>query len=339
MKTTRVYFDIVNVLGLAIAAGVGFALWSLRDFLIVLLVALVVSTFIEGFIIRAERIKIPRIVSVVLFYLLALFVLTAIMVFFIPVMVTEMSSLVSLYPGLEGMFSIASVATEFSQGVSIQDITSAFSGGGAPEWVQTALGFFGGVINLILIFIISFYLSIQKNSFDKLLRIMTPLAHEEKVLRIWHRTQKQVGSWFRGQLIIAVLLAILTYIGLTVFGVPYAFLLSLLAGLFGLVPYGIFIAILPAIMLGFVHGGFKLAIFVVILYVLLQQILDYILQPIILKKMTGIPSLLVIISVIVGAKLFGFLGLIVAVPVTLFLLELIEEHEKSKHKGVEKKKS
>jgi predicted PurR-regulated permease PerM len=330
MKTTRVYFDIVNVLGLAVAAGVGFALWSLRDFLIVLLVALVVSTFIEDFVVRAERLKIPRIVSVILFYLLTLFVLIAITVFFIPIMINEMSSLAELYPGFEGVFSITSVATEFTQGVNIQDLTNIFSGGTAPEWMETALGFFGGLVNLVLIFIISFYLSIQKGSFDKLLRIITPLAYEDRVLKIWHRTQIKVGSWFRGQLIIAILLALLTYIGLSILGIPYALLLSLLAGLFGLVPYGIFIAILPAIILGFASGGLKMSIFVVVLYVLLQQILDYVLQPIILKKMTGIPSLLVIVSVITGAKLFGFLGLIVAVPVTLFLLELVDEREKSK---------
>jgi len=142
--------------------------------------------------------------------------------------------------------------------------------------------------------------------------------------------QRKVGSWFRGQLLISLILIAVTYIGLSIMGLPYAFLLSLLAGLFGLVPYGIFLAILPTIGIAFIHGGGWMALYVIVFYFVLQQILDLFLQPLIVKKLTGIPSVLVILSITIGAKLFGIYGLFLAIPIALFVLEVIAESEKHK---------
>ena len=129
-----------------------------------------------------------------------------------------------------------------------------------------------------------------------------------------------------------MILTVLTYAGLALFGVPYAFILALLAGVFGLVPYGVFLALLPAVVLAAAEGGIWMGIAIVGFYFVLQQILDLVLAPLIVKKLTGVPSLVVIISVFIGAKLFGIYGLVLAIPIALFVMELVAESEKYKSK-------
>jgi len=125
-------------------------------------------------------------------------------------------------------------------------------------------------------------------------------------------------------------LTVLTYAGLALFGVPYAFILALLAGVFGLVPYGIFLALIPAALLAAGSGGVWLGVGVIAFYFILQQILDLALSPLIVNKLTGVPSLVVIISVFIGAKLFGIYGLVLAIPIALFVMEIVAESEKFK---------
>lgn len=329
MSIQRIHFDTANLIRVAFVVLLGFAVWRIFDFVIVLAVALVVSTFIEDFVKRGRKHRIPRAVSVILFYLISILLFLGILVFLIPALAQEVDLLARIYPEIQTVINLDVLNDAAGGAYNVQDVLAQISQVSFGDVLLKNLSlFFGGILNVVFIFIFSFYLSIQEGSFDKLLRIFTPLHHEEKVLDLWRRTQLKIGSWFRGQLIIALALTILTYIGLSLFGVPYAFLLSLLAGLFGLIPYGILIALIPALLMGFSEGGIGMLLLILGFYALLQQILDYILQPIILRKLTGIPSLLVILSVVIGAKLFGFFGLILAVPVTLFILECVEDREK-----------
>ena len=81
MKDIRIHFDKHNLFEVALVAGVLFALWHIRDFILVLAVALILSTFIEDFVQIAKKRRIPRIVSVISFYLLAIVVLVAALIF------------------------------------------------------------------------------------------------------------------------------------------------------------------------------------------------------------------------------------------------------------------
>lgn len=324
-------FDTFNLFKIPLVAAVVYGIWVVKDFLLVLLVALVVSTFIEEFVVRGEKYKIPRIVSVALFYIIGFVLFAGVLVFLVPIIGKEMSILVQSFPQISDYVNVEFISSQIDQTGGVRGVFDQIRNldiGG--KVVSNLSAIFGNIFNAVMIFIVSFYMSIQEGTMDKVLRALTPLRYEDQVVGVWRRTQEKIGSWFRGQLIIALILVVLTYIGLSLISVPYAFLLSLLAGLFGLVPYGIFIALIPAIGFGFIGGGLRSAILVVVMYMLIQQLLDYVLQPIILKKLTGIPSLLVILSVIFGAKLFGVYGLLIAVPMALFGLELTAEFESLK---------
>ncbi len=332
-KTLQIKFDLYNIIAVMGVAALGYALWSIRGFILMLVIALVISTFTEDFVRKGKKYKIPRVVSVLIFYLIMFTLFFGAILFLVPVIIKEVGSLANLYPEVSQYIKLDYLSEQLGNISNFDSALEVLKNTPLSKLFSILGSFFGGVLNLIIVFIISFYLSVQDHSIDRVLRIFTPKEHEASVIRVWHNTQQKIGGWFRGQLIIAVLLFVVTYIGLSIIHIPYALLLSLLAGLFGLVPYGILIALLPAIGIGFIYGGWRTVLVIILFYWLTQQFLDYIIQPLIFKKMAGIPSLLVILSIIIGAKLFGVAGLIIAIPVALFGLEVIAEIEQHKDRS------
>lgn len=331
MKDVRIHFDKHNLFEVALIGAVIYALWTIGDFLLVLGAALILSTFIEDFVVRGKKYKIPRLISVIIFYIFTIIIFGAIVLFVLPILTREILELAQVYPEIQNFIEANSLFLQSDNSISLGNIVEQFQDSAIRErFFNGALNFFGGVINLLIIFVVSFYLSVNEKGIDSMLRIFTPLKYEEMVVSMWHRVQLKVGSWFRGQLIIALILTVLTYGGLALAGVPYAFILALLAGVFGLVPYGIFLAVIPAAAIAVGHGGIWMGVGVIVGYTLLQQVLDLGLQPLIVHKLTGVPSLVVIISVFIGAKLFGLYGLLLAMPIALFVMELVAESEKQK---------
>lgn len=331
MKDVRIHFDKYNLFEVALIAALIYALWTIGNFLLVLGVGLIISTFIEDFVQIGKRYNIPRVASVIIFYILSVIAFAAVLIFVVPSLAREIFDLARVYPEVQTFISSNAFLNQANQDISLSNIVEQFQNEELRNQIFSgALSFFGGIINLLVIFVVSFYLSISKDGIDSMLRIFTPMKYEEMVVSIWHRVQRKIGSWFRGQLIIAVILMILTYAGLALAGIPYAFLLAILAGVFGLVPYGIFLAVIPAIVIAIGDGGIWMGLGVIVYYFILQQILDLGLQPLIVNKFTGLPSLVVILSVIIGSKLFGIYGLLLAMPLALFMMELIAESEKQK---------
>jgi len=138
----------------------------------------------------------------------------------------------------------------------------------------------------------------------------------------------KIASWFKGQLMLALIHGVLTYIGLVILGVPYAFMLSLLTVFLALVPFGIFLVALPAGIFAYLAGGMPMLILTLGLFFVLEQVEAYILQPLIIKRVTGVPSVIVLIGLVIGAKLAGILGILLSIPVAVLVLELVSDVEK-----------
>jgi predicted PurR-regulated permease PerM len=117
-----------------------------------------------------------------------------------------------------------------------------------------------------------------------------------------------------GQLILSVSIFTLTYVGLLILDVEYALVLALIAGLLEIVPYiGPIIAVIPAAFFAFVQNP-PLALAVLILYIVVQQLENHVLVPMIMSKSVGLNPILVILGILVGGSLGGLLGAIIAVP-------------------------
>jgi len=331
-------------------------LFILQDLVLVLLTSVVLASAIEPATKWFGRYKVPRVPAVLIIYVILITALIGIVYLFIPPLFAEVSRLASTLPeyvrSLDLIQSQAGnitaqgtqLGSNLPQGFSIQewvkDIQNAvasFSGGA----LRTVSAIFGGVFSFLLIVVISFYLAVQERGVENFLRIITPTKHERYVLDLWKRSQTKIGKWMQGQLLLGVLIGILVYLGLTVLGVPYAFTLAIFAAMMELIPvFGPVLAAVPAVILGFIDSP-TLGLMVIGLFVIIQQFENHLIYPLVVRKVVGVPPLLVILALIIGGKLAGFLGVLLSVPVAAAILEFtndIQEEKARLSKEEEKKK-
>jgi len=210
---------------------------------------------------------------------------------------------------------------------SIQDLTSNVTDG----FVKIVSAVFGGLLSFLLIVVLSFYLLVQENGISKFLGLITPIRHEKYVIDLWKRSQIKIGEWMKGQLLLGIIIAILVYLGLVILGVENALLLSVLTGVLEIIPvFGPIIASIPAILTAFIGGGLTSALLVVGLYIIVQQFESQLIYPLVVKKIVGVSPIVVILALIIGAKLAGFLGVVLSVPLISAFTEFVDDIEKEK---------
>ena len=171
----------------------------------------------------------------------------------------------------------------------------------------------------------------QERGIENFLKIVIPFGKEAYAINLWERSKAKIGKWMQGQILLGVLIFILVYLGLTIFGIPYALLLALLAGTLEIIPvFGPIIAAIPAVALAFSAGGTSLALIITGFYLLVQQFESNLIYPLVVRKIVGVPPILVILALIIGAELAGFLGILISIPVAAAVMELVDDIEKSK---------
>ena len=335
----RTLMNIV-VLGLVVLA-----LFIMKELVFVILTSVVLASFIRTAAVSVKnRFGLSRILSVALMYLITFCAIAGVFYFFIPVLVVEVSNLLPVLadylPGNIPLVNNLNVDTLGAIGTPVYEASESLgplvnnfrsflliisSGFG-----NTLSAFFGGVLNVVVVIVISFYLSVSTDGIESFLRILSPVDKEAYVIDLWKRSQRKIALWMQGQLFLGVVVGILTFIGLTLLGVEQAILLAVVAAIFELIPFGIFLAAVPAISIAFGAGGISLALLVAALYTLIQQLEGYLISPLVMNKMTGVSPLVVILSVLIGVHLAGFWGLILAVPVAVTILEYINDLEKER---------
>jgi predicted PurR-regulated permease PerM len=306
------------------------ALYYLRDLVFVFLTSIVIASFVESGVKKLGARRVGRTFAVVIIYFLTLGILGSLMYFFVPVFISEISQfsvfLAKYLPDSSSVVSTTSSIPFSDLFASFQNITTS-AGSGA---LQAGIAIFGGVFNFVLLVVLSFYLSVDKKGIETFLRIVSPASQSDYVVDLWRRTERKIGLWFQGQLLLALLVGVLIYLGLLVFGVQYALLLAAAAAVSELIPFGIILAAIPAVAAGFVSNGGTGALEVAGLFIIVQQFEVNLIAPLIVQKVVGISSLVVVLSLLVGLKLAGFWGVMLGIPVAVFLMEFLGDIKKKK---------
>lgn len=317
-------------------------LYYLRDLVLIVITAIVIASAIEPAAKWFMRYRLPRVLAVLLVYVLVIFFFLGLFYFFLPPILEETAGfLASLPTYLESLNSTDSFpgssflnsagGTEsFSLGNYVSELQSSFANitGG---FLKTLSAIFGGVFSLLLIIIFSFYFAVQETGIDDFIKVVTPVKHQKYAVGLWRRSQHKIGLWMQGQLLLALIIGVLVYLGLTILGVPYAFLLAILAAVAELIPvFGPILAGIPAAFIAFIDGGSSFMFMVIGLYLIIQQFENYLIYPLVVTKVVGVPPLLVILALIIGAQLAGFLGIILSVPVAAAIQELVNDVKKVK---------
>jgi predicted PurR-regulated permease PerM len=332
-----------------------FALIKIKSLILMILTSVVIASFIGTSATSLKsRLGISRGFSVAFMYIITVAIFSLVFYFFVPVLIGELVNIVpfvsEFFPGtssiggvdIQSLDSAGVIATEIAGNSPIDKVAANLASifnNVSSGFVATLSTFFGGIANVLLVAVISFYLSISKDGIENFLKIITPVQNESYVINLWERAQKKIALWISGQVVLGLIVGVLTFIGLKILGVEYAFLLAVVAGLFELIPFGIFLAAVPAVTLSFTGGGISLALMVIGLYIIIQQLESYLIAPLIVQKATGISPLVVILSVLIGINLAGFWGLILAIPVAVTILEYVKDLEMAKLKEIENKKT
>ncbi len=326
--------------------ALGFYLfWFLRDLMLVILTAIIIASFVESAVPFFKKIKVNRIFGVVILYIGSIAFLALLFYLFVPLLITEiynlsvfLSSYVPNSPILnyfsnDAFSGAKDIINNLSHSLSLTTLVStsnAFISTLSGGFFQILSVAFGSIFNVILIVLISFYLSIQEKGIQNFLRIILPIEHEEYAVDLWERSQKKIALWMKGQMLLGVLIFILTYLMLSLLGIQYALLLAIIAGIMELIPYGILISLIPAVYFSYLSAGLSSALMVSGAYIILHQFEVFLFSPLVIKSVVGLSPLVVIIAALIGFELGGFWGLVLAIPVAVFIMELMSDFEKKK---------
>lgn len=337
---------IIKALVIFILVYLGFIL---RNLFLIILTSVVIASAVEPITKWFMKRRIPRSLAVISIYLAVFVAIAGITTVVLPPLANDIkATLVTLpkyietvdstdlerIPGLSLIFN--QFTSSFSSGDLLQQV-GGYAGKATFGFFQTAGTIFGNLLSFVMIIVISFYLAVQDDGVANFLRIVTPIKHERYIIDLWRRSQRKIGLWMQGQLLLGVIVGVLTYLGLSILGIQNALLLALIAAVFELIPiFGPILSAIPAIGIALIQDGFSLALVTLGLYLIIQQFENHLIHPLVVKKIVGIPSLLAIISLIVGAQLAGFLGMIIAVPIAAALMEYLSDVEKSKVAELEK---
>lgn len=328
---------------LAIFAG----LYYVRDFIIALLVAVVLASAVEMPVKILMKWRLSRGISVGIIFLSLIALIAAIAFIFIPPLADDVARFVQVLPkmldsvrifGRDMGFrdlsaAVADLSRSIDRGQILTMLKTTFFG--TSGIFATSAAFIGAVVNLVLTFVLAFYLALEERGVQKFLRLIVPKAHEEYVEDLWNRAQRKIGLWMQGQLLLSLLVSLLVYVPMLILGIPYAALLAILAFIGELIPMvGLTFATIPALALAWIHGGLPLLGIVAVIYFIISQLENHVLYPRVMNKMVGVPSVIVIIALIIGAKFAGIWGVILSVPIASIFMELASDFDKKKQGGI-----
>lgn len=293
------------------------ALWFLyfvRDIVLQLAVALLISAVLNPLVASLSKIKIPRAVSILVMYVLLLGVLGGTIALIISPLIQETTSFVNSLP-----VYLSRIRLPFLVGQEFESQMASQLGNLPASFLKFSISFFSNILTVLAIFIFSFYFLLSR---EKLNEFFANLFGEEKhgeYIKIINDWESKLGSWARGQLILMVVVGVATYLGLLLLGIPFALPLALLAGILEIIPtLGPIVASIPTIIVG-IGISPATAVGAAALSFLINQLENYILVPKIMEKSVGISPIITIVAIIVGFRIAGVAGAILAVPVVITL--------------------
>ena len=301
--------------------------------LVVLFFSLIISSAVEPVVNTLQKGGVPRGLSAIFLYLLAVATVATALYLIIPPVVVELRNfldhLENLTPQLSLYFS-PEIFEELrsSLSVSLDSLTMLLESGGS---VFNLLGsLIGGVAVLLATTIVTFYILVNENGVTEFIRAVTPAAYEDYLINLWLRVKKKLGRWLQTQLSLSILIGLLSFGALRLLGVNYAFLLGFVAGAFEIVPIAGPIFAAAVAILAALAESTKLAFFTLLVFIVIQQLENHLAVPLITKKLVGINPVVVILALMTGSAVGGVVGMILAIPSVVVLQEIVEDWGKRK---------
>jgi predicted PurR-regulated permease PerM len=281
----------------------------------------------------------PRGAVVLVVYLLTIILVSAASGLILQVVVVEVQNLVNGVPvyapkivdGVNGLLDLVpggrALVADFDIGGQLSGLVSRLFGAFSQALVvfQYVVGLFSGLLDVLMILLLALYITTDGPLIGRYLREFLPPDRHEQAGRITSRIFVRLGGWVSGQILLCVIIGAVSWVGLTLIGVPYAVVLALVAGIMEAVPnVGPIIAAIPAVIVAALYSPWQ-ALLVALLYLGIQQLENYVIVPRVMSKAVELHPLAVILALMVGGELMGIMGAVLSVPVAAAISVVVDE--------------
>jgi len=320
-----------SILRLFIVLLVFIAAWYFRQVIFIILLGFIVASLLDRPIDYFEEKWKNRWLATFIIYFIFLSVLGFIACLFIPIFNDYMVGFLDFFPSWmnKGVFlelwqGWQSVEFPMQKWLSLFGISQGQLSEFLLQSGNLLTKVLGGAFSAFFVLLLSFFINTEKKGIEKAIRLTFPSAYEDYAVHLWGKTRRKVGSWFFGQLILSGIVGGLVYLSLKIVGVPQAEFLAILAALFDFIPYiGPLIIGFIAFLVGVSHSLF-LGISILIIFIVIQAIEGFI-SPILRAKTMKLNPLVIILAVLIGGKLAGVAGIIIALPLAAAAIELMRD--------------
>ncbi len=299
------------ITALLVIALVWFIL-EIKEILILLFISYIIMTALQPAVEFFKKKNLSHALSVFITYILFLAFILLLLVPILPFFASQIQALFSNFPQI-----LHSATQSLGFGLSYETLSAPLNS--FLQSIGKNIFFitgkvFGGFLSVLSVIVVTFYLLLYHERFEKLLINLIPSDRREKNREVIDRIEVKLGHWLRGQLILSLFIGVLTWVFLSVVGIKYALPLAFLAGLLEIIPtIGPIISSVPAIIVALTVSP-TLALIVAGGYIVIQAIENNILVPKVMQAAVGLNPVVVIFAILIGGNLLGFLGALLAIP-------------------------
>ncbi len=352
IDTMLIEFSLANV-AKATAVVIGLAiltqfLGEISEIIIIFFVSYLFSAALHPTVKNFEKYKIPKAVSILGIYLIFLLILGYFITQLVPLIAIQIIELAKNLTNIINNLTNENLANNiFLQPVQgiINDILKGinreliiFELKQYLENIGTQLQFFAGntfaviktlfhgVLNFIIVLVLTFFLTLEERGVNRFFVSLFPSKHGQYIIEKIEIVKQKVGFWLRGMVMMMILMFALTLLGLLILRVDYALTLALMVGIGEIIPVlGIVTAGIASVLVAFNQSPW-LSLWVLCLFVVLQQMEGHVLVPLIMRKALGLSPIIIILAILIGYTTLGILGMLIAIPVTTCLSIFVSDY-------------
>ncbi len=300
------------------------AIWfvyQIRDIVFVFFISLLIMVVLNPIVKKLSRLKVPRAISVLVVYLLFFALIIVSLAGILPPLVEQTGNFASHFPTYIKNINIPSaINDQISSQVLLRvgDLPSVVVGFG--------VGLISNFLTLLTVLTFAFYLLMARN---KLEHTLTEFLGEKKANMVegfLDELEIKISGWVRGEFILMFTVGVFNYIGLTLLNIPFALPIAIFAGLLEIVPYvGPIFGAVPGLLIGFGISP-VMGLATAALAFLVQQVENYVLAPKIMEKSVGVSPVVTLLSLAIGFKIAGIVGVLISIPIVIMLQVLAKRH-------------
>lgn len=337
-STMAVFKSAMVILGVIVGT---YLLYSIGNILVLFFIAFFIASALDPLIDALQGVRIPRAIGILLVYLVIFISVTMLIANLLPLVAAQLISIATLVndfilgistspvdslpfgsvikPYLNDLYNAVDfkvLAVQLQN--SLQVISSQLLNLGGNLW-SIILQISNGLMNFVLIIILVFFMTVDEMALEHFCISVFPRRHSEYISKRLETIKEKIGEWIRGQVIVSIVAAVISFVGLAIVGVNYSLTIAVITGLCMIIPvFGRVVAcviVLPIVL----NQSPALALFLIIYYFLISQVENNIIVPILMNKAVGLSPILIIFALLVGFQFMGILGLVLAIPIATII--------------------